>query len=248
MERRTVLLDVGGVLLDQRERSHQWPHLIGDAFATLLGGTRQAWIEAHERSAHQLDRTFAHWSASGDFLSFLRAYHLAWVRSMCLLVDYPLPPDEECLALAARASEMSSRRIQAALPDTVEAVGMLHHQGYPLHTASGACSLEIAGYLHGMGVKHCFGQVYGADLINTLKDGPTYYARLFADLGISPAAAVVVDDNVEALAWAAQTGATTVLVAAASAADSVATTRSEGSGRIGSLADLPGLLQRSYAR
>jgi beta-phosphoglucomutase-like phosphatase (HAD superfamily) len=245
LERPSLLLDVGGVLLDQGKRTRQWSQLIGDVFVTLRGGTRQAWSEAHESSVHQLDRMFAHASASGDFLSFLRAYHLAWVRSMCLLVDCPLPPDEECLALAARASALASRRVHAALPDTVAAVRMLHDQGYPLHTASGACSLEIAGYLHGMGVQGCFGRLYGADLLNTFKDGPTYSARLFADLGISLAEAVVVDDSVEAIAWAAQAGATTVLVAASSAADADSNTRS---GRIGSLVDLPTLLQRSVAR
>jgi hypothetical protein len=61
-------------------------------------------------------------------------------------------------------------------------------QGYALHTVSGACSLELAGALEGMGVRHCFGRLYGADLINTFKEGPEYYARLFADVGVQPEA------------------------------------------------------------
>jgi HAD superfamily hydrolase (TIGR01509 family) len=55
-------------------------------------------------------------------------------------------------------------------------------------------------------------------LINTFKDGPAYYRRLFADAGIQPSEAIVVDDSLPALDWAAQIGAQTVLVSASSAA------------------------------
>src|SRR5216684_183689 len=46
--------------------------------------------------------------------------------------------------------------------------------GYALHTASGSCSLELAGYFEGLGVRRCFGRLYGADLIGTFKEGPEY--------------------------------------------------------------------------
>ena len=57
-------------------------------------------------------------------------------------------------------------------------------QGYLLHTASGAVSFEIAGYLEAVGVRSCFGRCYGADLINTFKQGLAYFERLFADLNL----------------------------------------------------------------
>jgi FMN phosphatase YigB (HAD superfamily) len=41
---------------------------------------------------------------------------------------------------------------------------------------------------------------------------PEFYERIFADATVTPSDAVVVDDNAEALGWAAQTGARTVLV------------------------------------
>jgi hypothetical protein len=65
--------------------------------------------------------------------------------------------------------------------------GVRHLQacGYRLRTASGECSAELAGYLEGMGVRHCFQRLYGPDLVNTLKEGTDYYARIFADAGVS---------------------------------------------------------------
>lgn len=74
--------------------------------------------------------------------------------------------------------------------------------------------MNLAGYLDGLGVRHCFGRLYGADLINTFKEGPEYYVHLFADVGIRPAEALVVDDSPQAINWAAETGAKTVLVSA----------------------------------
>lgn len=105
--------------------------------------------------------------------------------------------------------------------------------GNHLHTTSGACSTEVAGYLEGMEVRHCFGRLYGADMINTFKEGPEYYKRIFTDVGILPTEALVVDDCPHAIAWAAQTGARTVLISTSSSPENSVTLR------IGSLAELP---------
>jgi hypothetical protein len=47
----------------------------------------------------------------------------------------------------------------------------MHQPGYMLHTASGACSLDLASLMYGMGARSYFGRRYGADLINTFKNG-----------------------------------------------------------------------------
>jgi beta-phosphoglucomutase-like phosphatase (HAD superfamily) len=240
MDRVSILLDVGGVLLDQRQRAEAWPRLVGEAFGALMGGAPQAWTAAHRISTRRLDRTLAHAAATGDFLSFLQSYHLGWVSSMCAYVDIPAPPDEKCVALASRAIAMASRRVQAAIPGVVETVWTVHEQGYPLHTASGSSSIEVSGYLHAMGIRACVGRPYGSDLINAFKNGPSYYARIFADLGIRAADALVVDDTMEAISWAAQTGARTVLVDATPRSQAISTAR------VGSLTDLPTFLQHLF--
>lgn len=62
--------------------------------------------------------------------------------------------------------------------------------------------------------------------------------RLFADVGIRPAEALVVDDSPHAINWDAQTGAKTVLVSTTSHPER------GGLPRIGSLAQLPAFLQQ----
>jgi len=204
----------------------------------LLGETEAACTHAHRTVVDRLaDPQSMSMLAGADFVSFYRAYQLRWVAEMCELLDLPTPPEEVCLDLAYRALAWITFRIQAALPGAAEAIHLLHRQGYALHTASGSCSLELAGSLEGMGVRHCFGHLYGADLINTFKAGPAYYARLFADAGVQPGEALVVDDSADATGWAAQLGARTVLIGSRPHPGTGTTARLE------SLAELPTFLQ-----
>jgi HAD superfamily hydrolase (TIGR01509 family) len=241
--RWTILLDLGGVITDKRHQVEQWQYLIGEYFAPLLGRTPQEWNTAHQIMTERLlDQEEALQQATSDFITFHHAYDCSWLRGMCKLLGLPIPAEEECIALADQAIASLSSHIQAVLPGAAEAIETLHAQGYQLHTASGGISFEIAGYLETAGVRPCFGRCYGADLINTFKQGPVYFERLFADLGLRPAEALVVDDGSAVLGWAAQVGARTVLVSPSLAAEKGTTAC------IGSLAALPRWLQQHVLR
>src|SRR5207245_5292677 len=89
--------------------------------------------------------------------------------------------------------------------------------------------------MHGGG---CFGPLYGLELIDSLKERPDYYERIFAELGIAVADTLVVDDSPRAIGWAVQVGARAVLVGDSSLP------RTEVPPHIGSLVELPALLQQ----
>jgi HAD superfamily hydrolase (TIGR01509 family) len=234
-----IFLDDGGVITNKQQRAAEFGRLVGDYFVPLLGGTAEAWTRAHHVVVDRLaDPQSASAPAAADFVGFYRAYQLCWVAGMCERLDLPTLPEEECLDLASGALGWITRRIQAALPGAVEAIRLLHRQGYALYTASGSCSLELAGSFEGMGVRHCFGRLYGADLINTFKEGPEYYARLFADAGVQPVEALVVDDSADATGWAARLGARTILIGSSPRPATGAIPRLE------SLAELPAFLRQ----
>jgi HAD superfamily hydrolase (TIGR01509 family) len=250
MSRLVILLDIGGVVSDPLRRKGEWQRLVGAWFAPRLGGPARAWREANRIVVERLsDPGLVNADTFADFVSFSRYAQHEWVRGMCELVGVPPPSEDACLALAASATAALAPHVRAAMPGAAEAIRTLHRAGYRLHTASGSSSTEIAGYLDGMGVRDCFGRLYGADLINTFKDGPAYYARLFADASISPAEALVVDDSPQAVAWAAQSGAGAVLVRGASHAEpDVDHAESGAIVRIAALADLPTILQHCGRR
>jgi HAD superfamily hydrolase (TIGR01509 family) len=218
MPRLTIFLDDGGVMNDNRRRGPAWQRLVSAFFTPRLGGDPAAWREANRVVAERLWADYTRTMrgrTDADVAAFQRANQIAWLAGMCALVGVPAPPDDECLALAEQAAAFVTPRVDAAFPGAVAAIRQLHAAGHALHTASGEWTADLHGYLTGMGVRDLFGRLYGTDLINTFKEGPAYYARIFADAGIAPAEALVVDDTPIAVEWAARAGARAVLVGAA---------------------------------
>lgn len=211
----TIFLDDGGVMNDNSKRASQWQHLVSEFLVPRLGGTGEAWVEANRIVADRL-LNLESWNvrlqAAGDYARFDHDYQIDWLKGMCELVGVPAPSDEACFDLAHQATAYVTSRVHAAFPGVVEAIRCLHSQGYTLYTASGEASLDLAGYLEAMGVRACFKRLYGPDLVDTFKSSPAYYERIFADVGIAPSEALIVDDSPFAINWAAQLGARTVLV------------------------------------
>ncbi|HZR42055.1 MAG TPA: HAD family hydrolase [Ktedonobacteraceae bacterium] len=242
MSRLVIFLDDGGVMNDNTQRGPQWRRLVAEFFTPLLGGTPEAWSEANRTMSDQLFDP-VNWQkriqAASDYASFDRRYQLDWLAGMCEFVGVPTPPEEEYLELAYRATAFIISRVRADFPGAIDAVRTLHSQGYTLHTASNGCSRDLNSLLNGMGIRDCFGRLYGPDLVNAFKlKGPEYYERIFADLGISPTDALVVDDSSRAISLAAQTGARTVLV------NNSFHQETAGTLQIKSLAELPQMIHR----
>lgn len=235
MRRWVVFLDDGGVMNDNRRRGEQWRRFVGEYFAPRLGGTPEAWAEANRAFTDELFEP-ANWAArlaaSPSYRHFDERYQRDWLAGMCRSVGVSLPG--EAPAMARQAASYVTRRVRCSFPGAVEAIRQLHQAGYTLYTASGEPSWDVDGYLTGMGVRECFTRLYGPDLIDTHKTGPLYYERIFADAGVEPARALVIDDSAQAVLWARQAGARAIRVVE----ELVATT----DGAILGLAQLPAWL------
>jgi HAD superfamily hydrolase (TIGR01509 family) len=240
--RPVILLDDGGVMNNNLLRGEQWPHLVGEFFAPRLGGAENAWAAAN-RIVIQRILEPTNWllrmQAFVDYASFECAYWLDWLGGMCQHVGIALPPEEECIELARQAESYIIPLVKSAFPGASEAIRQLHEDGYIIHTASAGSSVHLTLYLEGMGVRDCFEQLYGTDLLNVMKEGPEYYVRLFADLQLSPAEVLIVDDRPRALTWARNLGARSVLVGNVQEVNNDMLC-------IGSLAELPALLHNLY--
>ena len=241
MTRPVIFLDDGGVMNDNRLRGEQWPALVAEFFAPRLGGAPEAWAEANRSVITRILEPAA-WQArlqsASDYRSFEHQYQLDWISGMCGLVNVSIPDEEECYRLAVEATVAIIPRVRSAFSGAAAAIRALSSLGYMLYTSSGSPSREVEGYLEVMGVRDCFQRLYGADLIDTFKTGSAFYERIFADTGVDPAGALVVDDLPHALAWARQAGARTVLVGAAPAAEE------EADIRIANLAQLLEMIHR----
>ncbi|GCE12257.1 HAD family hydrolase [Tengunoibacter tsumagoiensis] len=216
MERYVLFLDDGGVMNDNQQRGVQWPPLVGAFFAPRLGGSIEAWAEANRRVITDLLDP-ANWrlriQRATSYMHFDRDYQFDWLAEMCALVGISHPPVEECIELAHQAVNWITPQVKSAFPGVVETIHQLYEDGYTLYTASGEGSMDLEGYLTGMGVAHCFQRLYGPDHFDAFKESPMYYERLFEHSGIHSGDALIIDDTPRAINWAAQSGAQTVLIA-----------------------------------
>ena len=210
-----IFLDDGGVISDNAVRAAQWPGLVGAHLAPRLGGAEEAWAEANRAICPPLWREWGQRlqdDPTADAVALRWYYDEEWVRRMCAFVGVSAPASSEaCLRLADDTSRFVIPRVRGAFPGAPEAIRQLHGLGYRLHTASGEDSRELALYMDGIGVRDCFGALYGPDLIGIAKAGPEYYARIFRHAGTAAGGTLVVDDREDALDWAAEAGARTVL-------------------------------------
>jgi phosphoglycolate phosphatase-like HAD superfamily hydrolase len=240
MKKPVIFLDDGGVLNDNTVRGPQWQQRVAEYFAPRLGGAPEAWAEANKVVIDQVLEAQT-WETlmreAPHYAAFEREYYRLWLTGMCNRVGVPAPAPEACLALGLAAEDFVIPHVRSAYPGVVDAVRALRAAGYTLHTASGSSSRTLALYLDGMGVRACFGRLYGPDLIDTFKNGPAFAAGILADLGLPAAEALFLDDSRKALSWAAQSGAGTLLVSTRQDTD--------GINQIGSLAELPAWLERA---
>lgn len=215
---RIIFIDDGGTISDDRGRAEQWPRYIGEFLAPRLGGTAESWAAANR---DVFPRVWAdvggRMHAFATHREFLRTYDLAWLTAMCEAVGVPVPGEAEAMEIARGAHEYVSARVYAPIAGAPEAVRALRDAGYELHTASGTPSRELEASFALLGIRDCFGQLFGADLVDVPKGSPEFYRRIFATLAIDPATALVVDDSERACDCAREVGARAVHIRDASA-------------------------------
>jgi FMN phosphatase YigB (HAD superfamily) len=215
MIRPALFIDDGGVMNENARRGRQWQRLVGEYFSPRLGGAPEAWAAANAQVVHRLFAEYeTHFDADpgASFEKYWVTYQHAWLSGMCAAVGVALPADRAAWSRLCRDCEsFVTRRVRAACPGVVQEVRRLHAVGYVLRTASGERSWELEGYLTGMGVRDCFVDLYGVDLVDTAKASRLFYERIFIHAGVAPEDALVVDDSERALDWAADLGARTVL-------------------------------------
>ncbi len=239
MKRPVLFLDDGGVLNDNAARAPQWQRLVGEYFVPRLGGEPAAWAEANRRVMSDLSaRGGWEWlmRAAADQDDYDRRYYAMWLPGMCRSVGVREPDEPECVAMGHAAEDYIIPRVDSAIPGAAEAVMWLWNEGYTLHMGSGGASRLLEMYLDAMGIRHCLGRLYGPDLIGAFKISSEYYTRILSAESLEPGEALFLDDSPRALGWAKEAGTNTLLVGPEDG---------DGLQRIGSLAELPGWLERA---
>lgn len=212
--KRYVFLDFDNTLSDQVPFNLQYAREVGATMKARFGGERHDW----EWASAELLITMQGMYFDRFVGAPLNGYR-AWLEETRVwamervLAKAGLPTsdfDLRQLALETQFGALST--CDATFPGTGAALATLHENGYVIHMASANDSEWLLASLIGGGIESYIDIKYGPDLIDCAKEGPEFFERIFAELGVNPGEAVMVDDQPQVLAWAKQHGAKLIQV------------------------------------
>jgi phosphoglycolate phosphatase-like HAD superfamily hydrolase len=208
---RVVFFDFDDTLSDQILFNLKYVRAIGEILAPLYGGDIEAWAKSGIDMLQALEDDYLVRFEGNPLSGYCAWLESIRVRSAGLLFNgMNLPPPPAARALALRTQTQALRRCNAAFAGVPETLSALTREGYRLFIASGQESEYLWGALNGMGIDHTIERCFGPDLIDCAKEGPEYYERVFAEVGVRGEDALVVDDLPAPIGWALEQGATVI--------------------------------------
>jgi len=205
-----IFFDDGGVMNDNSLRGEQWKKILVEYLVPRYGGDPEVWKKANHKAVEILIREMEILRNSNLSISFSKHQeHLdkLWLEYMFRAHPIDFPPATEYSTICREIDAFVTPQVKSSYPGIIEAIKEIYSIGLPLHTASGELSVQLNGYLTGMGIRHCFSTLYGPDLINTFKGGKEYFQAIFTSEKILPSQAIIIDDSPKILTIAEDLGA-----------------------------------------
>lgn len=208
---KAIFLDFDDTLSDQFQFNLQYTRAIGEILAPRIGGEVEAWAKSAVEMLVTLEEEYIERLFRRPLAGYCEWLASMRVRAAELLfggMGLPTPPDAARLAVETQAQAIL--RCNTLFPGVPETLAALHQDGYTVRMASGQESAYLHAALQSAGLEHYPQQLFGPDLIDCAKEGPEFYARIFARTGVDPHEALIVDDHPAAIGWALQMGATVI--------------------------------------
>jgi FMN phosphatase YigB (HAD superfamily) len=205
-----LFFDDGGVLNDNKARGPKWQKLIGEWFSPKYGGDEQKWGEANiaviERETRTIDDIINN-QEEIDYSMVKRELDQAWLEGMFRYMSIDFPQKSEYDKILAEIIGFIAPKAIAPYPGIISVIYEIYKKYGSLNTASNESSDMLKLYLSGMGLLSCFSNLYGPDLVNTFKSSPTYFNRIFEQLGIEPSQVIIIEDRPTVINYINQIGA-----------------------------------------
>lgn len=185
---------------------------IGSVLAPVYGGNEEDWAKCAIDMLETLEAQYiAQFRATPtNYNAWFARLHPQAMELVFGGMGLPVPEGAEQLSRDTQQRALST--CNAAFPGAKQAIETLNQRGYTLYMASGNDSAHLRSALAGMGIEHCFERFYGPDLVDCTKESAEFYTRIFADLNLPPAQALIIDNDPNAIRWAQSVGAKAIQV------------------------------------
>jgi phosphoglycolate phosphatase-like HAD superfamily hydrolase len=208
MPDKFVFLDFDNTLSDQFRFNTQYVREVGALLAPQFGGEPEAWERSAIDVLETLERDYiARFVGNplAGYCAWLEEAHFQAAERLFGGMGLNVPPDVRELEIETQFRALSA--CDATFPEARDALMRLVEDGYRVQMASGQESEWLQAALTGAGLASYTESRFGPDLVDCAKEGPEYYARIFAAIGAQASEVLVVDDQPHPLRWAMQTGA-----------------------------------------
>jgi FMN phosphatase YigB (HAD superfamily) len=239
-----IFFDFDDTLSDLEELRRQYVRELSLILSSKYGTGEQAWREALapalDASIHRYVVAHAG-NPEGGYAHWISEERGRVTDELFRSVGVPLPAHESLPRLALDIQAAALRKCNASYSDTAETIRFLVESGHEISMGSSQESGFLRPALEGSGMSNSFNHFFGADLVDMPKEGPEFYQRIFAAVGIRPSQAIVVDDQAMCLDWAEEAGAKVIQACIRSGAP-----EPEFPHVIRTLGELPALLRHLY--
>lgn len=169
----------------------------------LLVDTEDAWFRACQRvcALYEVAVTEEH------RLDLMRSQLTAYLVER---FELPIRADELRPELYRTVNEILGDTIQT-LPGAIESIDLLG-QHYPLAIGTGSRTSQVEQGLARLGIRDRFTTVVGSDQVANGKPAPDTYLRVAENLGVLPAACVILEDNPNGVQSAKTAGSSCIAV------------------------------------
>jgi len=207
-----VILDLWGVLLDEKKMNKEYNKRAASILASRFGGDAARWLDAYNRAWEHYQRRFR--ATDWDKMSWSDVIGELDIKLITDTLDAVgvqwRPPDVLSFARNLEFEVVSS--VAECYPDVPGALERLKEKGHEIHVATQAGEWNAIGALEGSGLLKEVSAIFSGSSQNASKDRKRYWTRILERIDSPPENSILVDDRLDYLEAAASIGIGAILM------------------------------------
>jgi FMN phosphatase YigB (HAD superfamily) len=207
-----IILDLWGVLLDEKKMSEQYNRRAASILASQSGGNLETWLDAYNMAWEDYQERFRamDWD-NKSWSDVVGELDVRLITDTLEAVGTQWRPSDVLIFARNLEFEVASS-VARCYPEVPGALSRLKEKGHAVHVATQAGEWNAIGALEGSGLLKEIDGIFSGSSQNASKDRKSYWVRILGKIGSPPDKCILVDDRLDYLKAAASTGIGAILM------------------------------------